>query len=116
MKTIPFDVLTDSDHLTCEPLQELKALIRAGRMPRLVSLWGVLPGGDCELIATAFMTDIAAAAPLGFHWRHVTGDCAHRPASLGRIRRLELRLQPWRPPAGAGHAHRHLRGNARSRI
>jgi hypothetical protein len=72
-------VLTDSDHLTCEPLQELKALIRAGHMPRLVSLWGVLPGGDCELIATAFMTDIAAAAPLGFHWRHVTGDCAHRP-------------------------------------
>jgi hypothetical protein len=68
-----FHVLNDPAH-DCEPLAELKMLIRAGQMPHVVTLWGLLPG-DCGLIVAAFMADIAAARLLRFRWQPVAGDC-----------------------------------------
>jgi hypothetical protein len=41
-QTIPFWILNDPLFPTCEPLTELKVLIRAGAMPRLSVLWGRL--------------------------------------------------------------------------
>jgi hypothetical protein len=79
MKTIQFGILADDADLPIAPLQELKTLIRAGYMPRLVSLYGSLGGGDCSAIAAAFMSDIAAieerppGSVLRYLWSPVTG-------------------------------------------
>jgi hypothetical protein len=44
MTIVTFGVLPDAAHPTCEPLIELKTLLRSGRLPRAASLWGRLPG------------------------------------------------------------------------
>lgn len=72
---IRFGVLLDAAHQTCEPLAELKSLIRAGRLPRTVALYGQLGGGDCSAIARAFLDDLAAIE--AHHpWTIVQGTCA----------------------------------------
>jgi hypothetical protein len=47
MKVIQFGIF-DPQFAICEPLQELKVLIRAGLLPRFTTLWAELPGGDCS--------------------------------------------------------------------
>jgi hypothetical protein len=66
MKIITFGVLSDQP---CEPLQELKALIRANptKLPRTVMLWNEAPGG-CHRLAAALMQDLVDA-----------GDARHCP-------------------------------------
>jgi hypothetical protein len=71
---IPFGVLYDSDHPTCPPLDELKQLIRSGQLPRLASLYGRLPGGDCSAIARVLMADLAAARLLRHEWHVAVAD------------------------------------------
>jgi hypothetical protein len=66
-----------------EPLIELKHLIRTGRLPRVVSIWGIISAvGDCHLLAHALMLDLAAAGPLRHHWQWIVADC--RRYGLGR--------------------------------
>jgi hypothetical protein len=51
VKVLRFGVLTTADYPSCEPLAELKSLLRRGLMPRTCVLFGKLPGGDCSAIA-----------------------------------------------------------------
>jgi hypothetical protein len=80
VKEIRFGVLLSDP--VCEPLGELKGLIRTGRLPRVVSIWGTISGvGDCHLLAHAVMLDLAAAGPLRHTWHWLSADC--RRNSLG---------------------------------
>jgi hypothetical protein len=75
-KEIRFGVLVDAQHLTCPPLQELQHLIRSGRLRRFVSIYGVLPGGDCSTIMAALFADLSAVENLKHRWQWISGDCA----------------------------------------
>jgi hypothetical protein len=68
-----FGVLADAEYPFCEPLQELKALINDGRMPRLCEVYGQR-AGDCMIIARAIWADFAANAPLQHAWRFAYSD------------------------------------------
>jgi hypothetical protein len=68
MLTVPFVVLIDADHLVCEPLAVVKALLRAGALPRFQSTWGKALGGDCHRIAGALTADLAGAGQHGWVW------------------------------------------------
>jgi hypothetical protein len=57
-RIIVFHVLNDPAHPDCAPLDEIKLLLRIGAMPRLSTLWGRLPGGDCSAIADAMLLDL----------------------------------------------------------
>jgi hypothetical protein len=50
VKTIKFGILADQRFPICEPLQELKALLRQGLLLRFASIWGELFGGDCSAV------------------------------------------------------------------
>jgi hypothetical protein len=60
-RIIVFHVLNDPAHPDCAPLDEIKLLLRIGAMPRLSTLWGRLPGGDCSAIADAMLLDLRDA-------------------------------------------------------
>jgi hypothetical protein len=69
-----FAVLNDPNNPRCLPLEELKDLLRTGRMPRTAAVWSRLPGGDCSLLARMMMLDLQqASSHLGWCW--VAADC-----------------------------------------
>ncbi len=59
MKQLVLALLPDPAYPECEPLEELKLLLRCGLMPNLSALWGQLPA-DCHLIVDAAMRDLIA--------------------------------------------------------
>jgi hypothetical protein len=109
MLTVPFVVLIDADHLVCEPLAVVKALLRAGALPRFQSAWGKALGGDCHAVAGAMTTDLAAAGQFG--WVRCRAHCDrigdHSWVGVRRlgIRRLE-RMSPRRIGAPGGRLSR----------
>ena len=69
-----FHVLNDPTHPDCAPLDEIKLLPRIGATPRLSTLWGQLPGGDCSAIADPMLLDLRDAGRQ-HGWIHCVGDC-----------------------------------------
>ena len=81
-RIIVFHVLNDPAYPDCAPLDEIKLLLRIGAMPRLSTLWGRLPGGDCSAIADAMLLDLRDAGRQ-HGWIHCVGDCIRIGEHIG---------------------------------
>ena len=68
-RVITFHRLNHSAYPACEPLDELKALVGAGAMPKARAR-----GGDCSMIAGAMMADLRDAG-VAHRWAWVAGAC-----------------------------------------